>query len=64
MLTVALDWTGQQSFVVRLTDDAIHVLAQPELSELQVMAACDLLGESGQDVLAAWRRAVGLNRAS
>ena len=59
--SVVLEWDVEPQFCVDQTAEGLEVVADLSLSEDQVASACAVLGEHGDDVLQAWRRAVGLD---
>lgn len=62
---VVLDWSVGRALLIELGADTLRVVAHPELSEGQVIAACEHLGgDTGDAVLSAWRAALGLTPAS
>lgn len=58
---VVLEWDVEPQFCVDQTAEGLEVVADLSLSEDQVASACAELGEHGDAVLQAWRRAVGLD---
>jgi hypothetical protein len=59
-VSVQLAWTDTRELRVEQRDDGLFATAHPGLSEAQVRAACEHLGDAGPQVYAQWRGVVGL----
>lgn len=60
-IEITLHWhDGDPAFVATPTDDGLHLVVDPRLSDAQVGHACDQLGEWGSAAHAAWRQALGI----
>lgn len=60
---VDLEWSeGDPCLSITPEGDDLHAVVDVRLSEAQVLHACRSLGETGTQVLEAWRAKVGLSR--